>query len=83
VLDQPIEYLKAFLKDGRISPSEVKFLILVGGSTRLPIIRAKLKALLPSSIDILGINPDLVVAEGAAMLAAQIVRLFLCLSNFI
>ena len=76
VLDKLIKFLEKFLAGGRLSPSAIKFLILVGGSSRFLIIRAKLKELLPSSVDILGVSPDLVVAEGSAMLATRIVSFF-------
>jgi len=57
------------LKDAKLSPSEVDEVVLVGGSTRIPAVQALVK-------DIFGkepnrsINPDEVVAIGAAIQAA-------------
>ncbi|OQY05121.1 MAG: molecular chaperone DnaK [Bacteroidetes bacterium 4572_117] len=57
---------KAALKDSGLSISEIDEVILVGGSTRMPAIQAKVKEFFgkdPSK----GVNPDEVVAVGAAI----------------
>jgi len=57
---------QAALKDAGMSASEVDEVILVGGSTRIPAIQDKVKAIFgkePSK----GVNPDEVVAIGAAV----------------
>lgn len=54
------------LKDSGLSKSEIDEVVLVGGSTRVPIIQEKVKEIFgkePSK----GVNPDEVVAAGAAI----------------
>lgn len=54
------------LKDSGLDKSEIHEVILVGGSTRIPAVQEKVKALFgkePSK----GVNPDEVVAAGAAV----------------
>jgi molecular chaperone DnaK len=61
-----IEPCKLALKDAGVSASEIDEVILVGGSTRIPIIQQKVKEFFgkePSK----GVNPDEVVAIGAAI----------------
>ncbi|MFT8350879.1 molecular chaperone HscC [Clostridium saccharoperbutylacetonicum] len=57
------------LRDADISPSEIEAIILIGGSTRMPLVRnvvSKMFNKLPFS----NINPDETVALGAAIQAA-------------
>ncbi|MBN2730357.1 MAG: molecular chaperone DnaK [Bacteroidales bacterium] len=57
---------QAALKDAGMSASDIDEVILVGGSTRIPVIQEKVKAIFgkePSK----GVNPDEVVAIGAAI----------------
>ena len=61
-----VEPCKKALKDAGMSPSDVDEVILVGGSTRIPIIQKTVKEFFgkePSK----GVNPDEVVAVGAAI----------------
>jgi len=61
-----VEPCNKALKNAGMSASEVDEVILVGGSTRIPAIQAKVKELFgkePSK----GVNPDEVVAVGAAI----------------
>lgn len=54
------------LKDAKLKPEEIDEVILVGGSTRVPLIQQKVKEIFkkePSK----GVNPDEVVALGAAV----------------
>ncbi|SEN03989.1 molecular chaperone DnaK [Lihuaxuella thermophila] len=54
------------LKDAGLSPSEIDKVVLVGGSTRIPAVQEAIKKLIgkePSK----GVNPDEVVAMGAAI----------------
>ena len=54
------------MEDAGLSPSDIHEVILVGGSTRIPAIQAKVKEIFgkePSK----GVNPDEVVAIGAAI----------------
>jgi molecular chaperone HscA len=60
--------LKRVLRDARVSMADVQGLVMVGGSTRMPVVREAVEALLgrPPLIDL---NPDEVVALGAAVQA--------------
>ncbi|STO93517.1 molecular chaperone DnaK [Haemophilus pittmaniae] len=69
-LRQPIERA---LRDAKLNPASIDGIILVGGSTRMPIIRkaiAQWFQRLPLSV----INPDEAIARGAAVQAALIAR---------
>ncbi|WP_074864423.1 molecular chaperone HscC [Atopomonas hussainii] len=57
------------LRDARIRVSDLDEVILVGGSTRMPLVR-KLVASLFGRFPSLNLNPDEVVAQGAAIQAA-------------
>jgi len=54
------------LKDAGLSPSEIDEIILVGGSTRIPLVQQKVKALFGKDTN-RTVNPDEVVAMGAAI----------------
>ena len=62
----PVEQV---LSDGQVVPSEIDTVVLVGGSTRMPAVRDLVAELL-SGVNIAdGVNPDEVVAVGAALQA--------------
>ncbi len=54
------------LKDSGLSPSEIDEIILVGGSTRIPAVQTLVKELFQKGPN-KGVNPDEVVAMGAAI----------------
>ncbi len=59
------------LSDGGITPSQIDHIILVGGSTRMPMIAQDIASYLgkePSR----AVDPDYAVAQGAAIMAAMI-----------
>jgi molecular chaperone DnaK len=65
-VQKTIEPCRIALKDAGLSASDIDDVILVGGSTRIPIIQQKVKEFFgkdPSK----GVNPDEVVAIGAAI----------------
>ncbi|RLD76130.1 MAG: molecular chaperone DnaK, partial [Bacteroidetes bacterium] len=65
LIQEVIAPCKAAMKDSGLSTSEIDEVLLVGGSTRMPAIQAKVKEFFgkdPSK----GVNPDEVVAVGAA-----------------
>lgn len=62
-----IECEKA-LKDAGLSPKQIDEVILVGGSSRIPLVQSKLKKLFPCRLN-RSVNPEEVVALGAAMQA--------------
>ncbi|MFC7373740.1 MULTISPECIES: molecular chaperone DnaK [unclassified Brachybacterium] len=60
------------IKDAGISVSEIDHVILVGGSTRMPAVTDVVKSLTGGKEPNKGVNPDEVVAVGAALQAAVI-----------
>ena len=68
LVDRTMEPCKAALKDAGTDKGEIDEIILVGGMTRMPLVREKVKQFFgkdPST----GVNPDEVVAMGAAIQA--------------
>jgi molecular chaperone HscA len=63
-----IEITRSVLADAGVEPAEVKGVVLVGGSTRMPLVRQAVRALFGSE-PLADINPDEVVAVGAALQA--------------
>src|SRR2546428_11134128 len=59
----------AALKDASLTPQQIDEVVLVGGSTRMPIIQQLVKDLLGGKEPHKGVNPDEVVAVGAAIQA--------------
>src|SRR6059036_353212 len=59
----------AALKDASLTPPQIDEVVLVGGSTRMPIIQQLVKDLLGGKEPHKGVNPDEVVAVGAAIQA--------------
>src|SRR6266550_1421770 len=57
------------LKDANLTPQQIDEVVLVGGSTRMPIIQQLVKNLLGGKEPHKGVNPDEVVAVGAAIQA--------------
>jgi molecular chaperone DnaK len=53
-------------KDSGLDKSEIHEVILVGGSTRIPAVQAKVKEIFGKEAS-KGVNPDEVVAAGAAV----------------
>jgi molecular chaperone HscA len=63
-----IALVAGVLDDARVSPAEVKGVVLVGGSTRVPLVRREVEKLFGRA-PLADINPDEVVALGAALQA--------------
>ncbi|GAA3529682.1 molecular chaperone DnaK [Nocardioides daeguensis] len=57
------------LKDGGVALSEIDHVVLVGGSTRMPAVTELVKEMLGGKEPNKGVNPDEVVAVGAALQA--------------
>ena len=69
-LRQPLERA---LRDAKLHPSQIDSIILVGGATRMPVIRntiAQLFGRIPKA----SVNPDEAMARGAAVQAALLAR---------
>jgi molecular chaperone DnaK len=70
-IDETIELTKDALFDADCSKEEVKKIILVGGSTKIPLVRKKIEDF--AGLKVLeGINPDEVVSIGAGIQAGII-----------
>ncbi|CAN1194114.1 Heat shock 70 kDa protein BIP1, partial [Linum perenne] len=63
-----LESVKKTLEDGKIEKSRIDEIVLVGGSTRIPKLRQLLKDMFNGKEPSKGVNPDEVVAYGAAVL---------------
>ncbi|TMD34264.1 MAG: molecular chaperone DnaK [Chloroflexi bacterium] len=59
----------AALKDANLIPQQIDEVVLVGGATRMPVIQQLVKNLLGGKEPHKGVNPDEVVAVGAAIQA--------------
>lgn len=67
-INRTINSLKQCIKDAEISKDEIDELILVGGSTRLPLISKKLNEFMGKA-PLANVDPDKTVAMGAAIQA--------------
>ncbi len=68
VIDRTVGPCKQALKDAGLKPEQIDEVVLVGGSTRIPKVRALVKELFRREPHA-GLNPDEVVALGAAVQA--------------
>ena len=68
IVDRTIEPTKRALKDAGKKPNEIDEVILVGGSTRIPLVQKRVKDFFGKEPH-KGVNPDEVVALGAAVQA--------------
>jgi molecular chaperone DnaK len=69
LLDRTKAPFQQVLKDGGVKISDIDHVVLVGGSTRMPAVTDLVKSLLNGKEPNKGVNPDEVVAVGAALQA--------------
>jgi len=69
LLERTIKKLKDVLNDAKMTEKDIKQVVLVGGSTRIPKVEELIDQVIPGKIN-RGINPDEVVAQGAALQGA-------------
>jgi molecular chaperone DnaK len=70
IIDKTVNPVKQAMEDAKISQSDIDQVILVGGSTRIPAVQALVKRLTGGKDPNMSVNPDEVVAVGAAIQAA-------------
>lgn len=73
-IDKSIEIIKGVLREAKYEIDQVDNILLVGGSSLIPLVRKKLSDVFPATKIILHTRPMLCVAEGAAILANRLVQ---------
>ena len=68
LLDRLLRPVQAALRDARLAPDDVDEVVLVGGSSRMPMVQQLVRTLVPREPS-QNVNPDEVVAVGAAVQA--------------
>ena len=71
IVERTVEHCAAVLKDAKLAPGDIDEILLVGGMTRMPLVRARVASFFgkePSK----QVNPDEAVAIGAAIQAGII-----------
>jgi len=68
IIERTLEPCRACLADAKLTPADIDEVVLVGGSTRIPLVRAAVERLFKSKPHT-ELNPDEVVALGAAVQA--------------
>lgn len=71
LVDRTAGPVQSALQDAGIKPSELSKVLLVGGSTRMPVVQERVKAI-TGKIPSRNINPDECVAMGAAILGSTL-----------
>lgn len=66
LVDKTFPYMEKVLEDSKLQPEEIDEIILVGGQTRMPLIKKKITDFFGKD-PIQNINPDEIVAMGAAI----------------
>ncbi len=66
-----LDTARRVLRDARLTPDDIQGVVLVGGSTRMPVIRQAVAGLFGRA-PLTDLNPDEVVALGAAIQAQQL-----------
>jgi len=73
LIDRTIICCKEALADAKLSPEQVKGVVMVGGSSRIPLVRSEVEKLFGTK-PLINTNPDEVVAVGAAIQAEGLTR---------
>lgn len=68
LVERTIDFVHQLLDGVGLTPNDVDLVLLVGGSTKMPMIKSAVEALFPGKVRVE--DPDLAVAKGAALAAA-------------
>lgn len=71
LVDETLEAVANVLRDAKLGKDQIKGVVLVGGSTRMPCVRREVEAYFGFA-PLTGIDPNCVVAVGAAMQANKL-----------
>lgn len=71
LIDRTMEIVKRALEDAKLRPQDIDDVVLVGGSTRIPLVQQRIREFFGKEPH-KGVNPDEVVAVGAAIQAGVI-----------
>ncbi len=69
IIERTLEICRTVMDDAALEPSDINGVVMVGGSTRQPLVRKMVADAFASSQVLTDIDPDLVVATGAAIQA--------------
>lgn len=69
IIDRTLQPCREAMRDAKVQPEDIDEVVLVGGSTRIPLVRQAVEALFRAKPHT-ELNPDEVVALGAAVQAA-------------
>jgi molecular chaperone DnaK len=70
LLDRTMNPVKMALEDAKLAPTDIDEVVLVGGSTRIPKVQSLVRNFFAGKEPHKGVNPDEVVAVGAAIQGA-------------
>ena len=71
LVKETIDKINSVVKDAGLSKSDIQEIVMVGGSTRVPLVQEEVKAAFGKDLN-KSVNPDEVVAIGAAIQGAVI-----------
>ncbi len=73
LVDRSIDVVRKVMDDARLQAADVDEVILVGGQSRMPLVRDRLRETFGKSPHA-GVHPDEAVAQGAALLAGTLAK---------
>ncbi len=77
-IDRSIEIVNSALANGKLKDKEIDHVLLVGGSTMIPLVKEKLIARFGKEKILMNVDPMKVVAQGAGIMAKKIPDVIEC-----